>query len=699
MEPFLEPWQRIEPSPGTHPLRQLRWIMGIMACVSLGVGLFAWWSLEQQQARDERIHEKIIVPFRQLSYYGWTLRDLSADSSRREHLLDSLERAYAETYIDLEDSAMLDTIRRHRLEPIVDLDALERDFATLVEKNHREGELIVARNRASARSTARVLVVFSLLAAGASFAWGFRIHRLEVEKSQATEEVLALLETAPEAIFLIDADSHRILAANPAASRLTGFMEKPLKRMSFLQLSPTTQSDGAPSETVWSNLSQQALDGRSMRTSWTVLHPDGRAIPCELLAVRHPSPRARLVRATLVNLSERVEAERSRLASEARLRSVLESCGLAIRISREGRGIYANPACVALFGYPSVESLLERDIMETYTPQCRDTFENLVTPLRNIPEYDACILRLDGTPVPVRTTFASVELQDGPAVIAFLIDTTETVHAREREELARVALEHADRLAALGTLSAGIAHEINNPNNLILFNADLLDKVLPEALAEVDRIAARTPDFQAAGIPWPELRAEIVALLEGVQGGADRIRLLVAGLKDYVRRDTSPVRKPCDLNAVALSAQRLLGALIRSSTDAFRTELEPDLPPVLANAQQIEQIVVNLVSNACQALTDRSCPIVLSTRTGPDGFVELEVRDRGVGIPPENLPRVLDPFFTTRREQGGTGLGLSVSWGIVKANRGTLSISNAPEGGAVATLRLPIAENTHGEHA
>lgn len=696
MDRFLEPWQRLEPYLRLHPLRQVRWIIAFMACISLGVGLFAWWSLERQRARDERIHQKIIVPFRQLSYYGWNLRDLSADSSRREHLLDSLERAYALTFIDSEDSAMLATIRRRRSEPVVDLVALERDFATLVEKNHGEGEAIVRRNRESARATSRVLVAFSLLAAGASFAWGLRIHRLEADKVNATEEVLALLETAPEAIFLIDADSHRILAANPAASRLTGFMEKPLRRMTFPQLSPTAQGDVDSPKAEWSQLSQQAMDGRNMRTSWTVLHPDGREIPCELLAVRHPSRRARLVRATLVNLSERVQAERARLASEARLRSVLESCGVAIRISREGRGIYANPACIALFGHPSLESLLERDVMETYAPQCRDDFEDLVSLLKDVPEYDAQILRLDGTSVPVRATFASVELQDGPAVIAFLIDTTETVRAREREELARVALEHADRLAALGTLSAGIAHEINNPNNLILFNSDLLEKVLPEALAPVDRIAAETPDFQAAGMPWPELRGEIVALLEGIQGGADRIRLLVAGLKDYVRRDTSPVRKPCDLNAVALSAQRLLGGLIRSSTEAFRTDLAPDLPSVLANAQQIEQIVVNLLSNACEALPDKSCPIVLSTRPGADGSVELEVRDRGVGIPPENLPRVLDPFFTTRREQGGTGLGLSVSWGIVKAHQGELSVANHPEGGAVAILRLPVVETNPG---
>ena len=694
MEPFLEPWQRIEPSPGTHPLRQLRWIMGIMACVSLGVGLFAWWSLEQQQARDERIHEKIIAPFRQLSYYGWALRDLSADSTRREHLLDSLEQAYAQTYIDFEDSAMLATIRRRRMEPIVDLAALERDFATLVEKNHREGEVIVARNRASARTTSRVLVVFSLLAAGVSFAWGLRIHRLEVEKLQATEEVLALLETAPEAIFLIDADSHRILAANPAASRLTGYLDKPLRRLSFAQLSTTAPSDGLPSEAVWSQLSRQAMDGRDMRTSWSVARPDGREVPCELMVVRHPSARARLVRATLVDLTERVEAERARVASEARLRSVLETCGLAIRISREGRSIYANPACVSLFGHPSAESLLSLGVLETYAPEFREALDDLVMHAQAVPEYDAGILRLDGSTVPVRATLAAVELEDGPAVIAFLIDTTETVRAREREDQARVALEHADRLAALGTLSAGIAHEINNPNNLILFNADLLDKVLPEALAPVDRIASETPGFQAAGMPWPELRGEIVALLEGIQGGADRIRILVSGLKDYVRRDTSPTRRPCDLNAVAQSAQRLLAGLIRSSTDAFRTELEPDLPSVSANPQQIEQIVVNLLSNACEATADKSCPIVLSTRTDPDGFVRVEVRDRGVGIPAENLPRVLDPFFTTRREEGGTGLGLSVSWGIVQTHRGELTVANDPEGGAVATLRLPISDTS-----
>lgn len=696
MERLLEPWQRADPTARLDPLRQLRWIIGAMACLSLGVGLFAWWSLEQQRARDERIHEKIIVPFRQLSYYGWALRDLDTDSLQRERLLDSLERAYALTYIDAEDSAMLSTIRRRRSAPVADLEALERDFATLVEKNHDEGEAIVRSNREAARTASRVLVLFSLLAAGTSFAWGLRIHRLETEKFQATEEVLALLESAPEAIFLVDADTQRILAANPAASRLTGYREKPLRRLSFPQLAPSAHPDGTSFPAVWSHLAEKAMEGRDTRTAWILLRPDGREVPCELLAVRHPSLRARLVRATLVDLTDRVESERARAASEARLRSVLETCGLAIRISRAGKAIYANPACVALFGHPSAESLLALDVLETYAPGFRDALAGLVMRAETVPEFDAGILRLDGSTVPVRATLAAVELEDGPAVIAFLIDTTETVQAREREEQSRVALEHADRLAALGTLSAGIAHEINNPNNLILFNADLLEKVLPEALAPVDRHAAESPGFQAAGMPWTELREEITALLQGVQGGAERIRLLVAGLKDFVRGDTSPVRKPCDLNAVALSAHRLLGGTIRSSTDSFRMELEPDLPLVLANAQQIEQIAVNLLTNACEALPDRSRPIVLTTRRNSDGFVELEVRDRGVGIPPENLPRVLDPFFTTRREEGGTGLGLSVSWGIVRAHQGDLTIANHPEGGAVATLRLPVAESSRG---
>jgi signal transduction histidine kinase len=147
-----------------------------------------------------------------------------------------------------------------------------------------------------------------------------------------------------------------------------------------------------------------------------------------------------------------------------------------------------------------------------------------------------------------------------------------------------------------------------------------------------------------------------------------------------------------DLSQVAQSALLLVGNLVRKSTDRFESDLEEDLPKVDGDPQRLEQVVVNLLTNACQALPSRDRLLRVRTRMSDSGTVELEVEDEGVGIAAENLPKILDPFFTTKREEGGTGLGLAVSWGIVQAHRGQLTFLPREGGGTRAILRIPVSK-------
>jgi polar amino acid transport system substrate-binding protein len=145
-----------------------------------------------------------------------------------------------------------------------------------------------------------------------------------------------------------------------------------------------------------------------------------------------------------------------------------------------------------------------------------------------------------------------------------------------------------------------------------------------------------------------------------------------------------------DVNAVAAVAVRLVDTSIRKATRHFTVELAEDLPRVRGNPQRIEQVIVNLLLNACQALPDPDRSVRLATRhDAARGEVMVEVTDQGVGIPPEDLPRLTDPFFTTKREMGGTGLGLSVSAGIVKEHGGTLEFRSTVGAGTTASLALP----------
>jgi signal transduction histidine kinase len=265
---------------------------------------------------------------------------------------------------------------------------------------------------------------------------------------------------------------------------------------------------------------------------------------------------------------------------------------------------------------------------------------------------------------------------------------------RSEEELRRhqQQLVQADKMAALGVLVSGVAHEINNPNGFILLNMPTLRAAFLDALEILDDHRAREGDFKLAGLSYDRMRAEIPQMLDEMHAGGRRIKHIVQDLKNFARREDTPTLEPVDVNRVVAAAVRLVDNSIRNATSRFTTELAPALPEVLGNAQRIEQVVVNLLLNACQALPAPERAIRLATRLDPGAeAVVVEVSDEGVGIAPEHLPRLTDPFFTTKRESGGTGLGLSVSAGIVKEHGGRLEFSSTVGAGTTATLVLPCA--------
>ncbi|HJV33514.1 transporter substrate-binding domain-containing protein [Geomonas sp.] len=269
---------------------------------------------------------------------------------------------------------------------------------------------------------------------------------------------------------------------------------------------------------------------------------------------------------------------------------------------------------------------------------------------------------------------------------------------RALEELRRHQdkLIQADKMATLGVLVAGVAHEINNPNGLILLNLPILKDVYRDAAEMLESRYQEEGDFQLGGLNYSLMREEVPHMLEDMSEGAARIKRIVEDLKDYARQDTVARMEPFDLNAVVQAAVRLMDTSIRKATNRFSVSYGEELPLVMGNPQRIEQVVVNLLINACQALPSPDHGIEMSTRfEQAAGLVRLTVRDEGVGVPPEFLNRITDPFFTTKRESGGTGLGLSISAGIVQEHGGTLSFESPPGSGTTATFTLCALRKEH----
>lgn len=257
---------------------------------------------------------------------------------------------------------------------------------------------------------------------------------------------------------------------------------------------------------------------------------------------------------------------------------------------------------------------------------------------------------------------------------AFLADRTDAQHAERRLALAA-------RLEALGFLTAGIAHEVNNPLAFIRAN-----------LAQLEKMTAELATPGLAGDLAPEVRAwaaEGIELLSDTQEGVDRIVQLVARLRSFARSEPESESRPAlvDLAQVAEAAAAMAG--VGLPEDSIRCRLVR-VPPVRAVEGELVQIALNLLVNAVQA--SAGVPDVEVEVEAAEQGVALHVRDRGCGLAADVLPRVFDPFFTTKPPGVGTGLGLSLSYDLARRNDGRLEAANRPSGGAEFTLWLPRAE-------
>nr|WP_320116093.1 ATP-binding protein [uncultured Desulfuromonas sp.] len=269
-------------------------------------------------------------------------------------------------------------------------------------------------------------------------------------------------------------------------------------------------------------------------------------------------------------------------------------------------------------------------------------------------------------------------------VIEVASDITES--SIMREEAMRSA-----RLASLGELSAGIAHEINNPNGVIMQNAPIIREMLESLLPILDDYVRDHGDFTVGRMPYSRIRDKFLQLPRRVQDSSQRIKAIVDDLKDFVRDEGhQEAQNRADLNYALEAAVRLTNNTVKKATNHFTVNYAENLPPFAGSVQRIEQVIVNLIMNACQALPDMEASIVVQTGyDAKNNQVELEIIDQGCGISAENIAKVTNPFFTTKRETGGTGLGLSISSRIIEEHGGHLTIDSVVDSGTAITISLP----------
>ncbi len=357
--------------------------------------------------------------------------------------------------------------------------------------------------------------------------------------------------------------------------------------------------------------------------------------------------------------------------------------------------------CVSVTGYTSDDYKINPELWYNMVPQ-KDRAQVLEKARLALAGEETLplehrIIHRDGTTRWIRNKIIVTKDADGiPIAYDGLInDITALKKAQAAEAIKNRQLIQADKMASLGILVSGIAHEINNPNNFILLNIQLFSKIWKDVAPILDLYHAENGDFSIAGISYAASKEKIAQSLEGILIGSERIQNITKRLTDYAKTDSGILNESVDINKVVSMAIVITNTLIKKSTTKFSVDYGKDLPRIRGNAQQLEQVVITLINNACQALVRTTEEIHIVTYFDRlRGKVRIKVRDEGIGIKEEDLKYIMDPFFTTKRDMGGTGLGLSVSYNIVKNHGGSLILKSEPNKGTTARLSLPMETET-----
>ncbi|HEX8362240.1 MAG TPA: PAS domain S-box protein [Longimicrobium sp.] len=482
--------------------------------------------------------------------------------------------------------------------------------------------------------------------------------RAETELAVAEAHYRRLVTTAPQAVYAIDAEG-RFVELNPAGERLLGQTAAALRGRRFdCVIAP---GDVAAADEVYARMASGEIS--SVEVELHVARPDGEE---------------RLVRIAATSICDGgavtgahgvardITDERAREREVRLLAAALEGLreqGVSI-FDEDGRFVYTNRTHARILGYDQAD--LGSLDLAAFTPDAQGERElrEILERARQDGGWSGRISRRrlsDGEVIPLELSIGTVE--EGGRTLFFVVssDATEKI-ARERH------LRRVERLAGVGTLIAGVAHELNNPLSAVLgFTRLLLMEPRPDSEREdLETIARET-----------ERMAKIVSDL----------RLIARGTQEE-----SGKREPVDLNDVVRHVLKTRAYALRTGNVEVADDLAAGLPTLLADRGKLEQVLLNLVINAEQALAGVAGDRRLAVRTRPAaGGVSLQVSDNGPGIPPEHLDRIFDPFFTTKLPGEGTGLGLSLVHTIVSEHEGEIRVDSEPGKGTFIRVDLPAA--------
>ena len=479
-------------------------------------------------------------------------------------------------------------------------------------------------------------------------------YLLQLEEAQARYKSLFYHNSS--IILLIDPENGSILEANPAACRFYGWSEDKLKSMKISDIDPIPvkhlfekYGDALPE-------SQISFVSKHRRAA-------GEPADVEVFPGSIDLAGKKLLCVIMHDVSSRVAAEKRLLESESRFRQLVEGAPEAIYIRAGNRFAFLNPAAVSLFGAQSAEQLIGAQVFERYHPDYLPIIQKRIGLLSKdskvMQPVELIFLRLDGSSVWVEVVSMLMSFDGADGSIVFVRDISERKMMETKEKEIEAQLRQQQKLEAIGTLAGGVAHEINNPLNGIMNYAQLILDKMEKNSAEA------------------EFAQEIIH-------ETNRISYIVKNLLQFSRQEKQS-HSYASMYDIVNQTLSLVNTIIRKDQILFDVQMEEGLPDIKCRSQQIQQVLMNLLTNSRDALNEKypgchknKIMNLTCRRMEKDGkpWIRTVVEDHGVGIPKEIQGKIFEPFFSTKPKDIGTGLGLSISFGIIRDHQGVLRIDS-----------------------
>ncbi|MDH5740354.1 MAG: PAS domain S-box protein [Nitrospira sp.] len=492
--------------------------------------------------------------------------------------------------------------------------------------------------------------------------------RAAVGRNEAEEQLLisrlrleSIIESAMDAIITVD-EEQRVVLFNRAAEQMFGCPTREAIGQPLHRFLPSRYRDAHRHHVQ--TFGQSGVTTRMMGKLGAVmgLRSNGEEFPIEA-AISHIAVENRKYYTVILrDITEREQADHLVRQSEERYRRLIAVSPYAILVSRGDRIVFANDQAIKLFGAVKADEILGKSLVELFHPDhhdaVRERIHELIEGSPQVPMLEEKIVTLGGGTVDVECSAARFADEEGPAILVMLRDVSDQRRLLEQ-------LRRTERIAELGTLASGMAHEIGTPMNVILGRAEyMMDRVTEEPIKKG---------------------------LQTIVTQVERITKVMNQLLSFARRK-APERRALDLRGVVEDGMEMFHERLSRNQIQVEMRMADVCPMALADQDQMSQVFINLVMNAVHAMPDGG---TLRVGLAPEQqMVKLTVADTGHGIPRDAVKKIFEPFFTTKEFGKGTGLGLTVVKGIIEEHQGSIAVESEEQKGTTVTVLLPIASTS-----